>query len=525
VVLDDQPAGDLRDGYFMLEKLSPGAHSLKIGANREQATVDFNIADGKPPSVQSVVPKEASVVAVASAQDHAWVHSDLGAVPLTIDGTPAGAAGAEISGIAPGIHELALGTGKTRRTQMWSLQPAPTLTVFMTSDRNVGTLIVLTAQSGARVWLNGKEQASKTQDGRLRIAGLDAGKYTVRVAKDGFVDVPERQATIKKGEDATLEFQLQPIAVTASLAITGGTPGTEVRLDQASLGVIRDDGSFSARGITPGTHVIDLRKQAYRSHILERRFEGMGVVQLSPADATLEKQPGVIRFTVSPADATVTISTAGGAPRPFSGGELPEGAYTLIARAPNHIDATRTITVVPGETQDIALTLGRIAAPPPQSVDPMSLWENPTAWMPANGWYVRKGGNFVALKPTSDSGTFQFHIRLDKGKRMRWVAAWRDDRNYVLFEMDKKHFYRSRIVNGKEGPVTKSAHPFEKDSAYTVQIDIADDAIIHRFLDGSRTVAADEWREPGAKFTAGKFGFLVPGSDAIAISGFRFTRK
>jgi hypothetical protein len=35
----------------------------------------------------------------------------------------------------------------------------------------------------------------------------------------------------------------------------------------------------------------------------------------------------------------------------------------------------------------------------------------------------------------------------------------------------------------------------------------------------------DEWREAGGKFTNGKFGFLLPGSDTIGISGFSFKPK
>ncbi|HEY1341441.1 MAG TPA: protein kinase [Bryobacteraceae bacterium] len=526
VVLDDLPMGELRDGQLKLENLTPGAHSLKVGAYREQVTVNFEVADGKAPAVQSVLAKEASAMAVASLGDRARVHSDLENAPVALDGAAVGAGG-EITGIAPGIHTLELGEGSARHTATWSLEQGPALSVFLKSNRNAGTLVVVTGESGARVWLNGREQRAKTKDGRLRIEGLDVARYSVRVGKDGFQDAPEQQANVRKGEDTTLEFRLRPVPQAASLSVSGGVPGAEVLLDQASLGFVRDDGGFNSSGITPGDHSIEFRKQSYRPRKAEKHFDANSVIQLSAAEAALEKAPGTIRFSVTPADAEVTISRAGSPPERVSIGSIqePEGTYTLTARrAPDYLERSSTFSIGPGEEKVITLALERAPAQP-KPVDVMSQWDNPSAWSLVDTWYVRKGGNFAGYKPAVTSGTFVFRIRLDRGRRLQWVAAWRDNQNYLLFQMDKKSFSHLRVVNGKEGPVKKSPHNLEKEATYSLQIEISDDAIIHRFVDGSRQIVLDEWREPGAKFTAGRFGFLVPGSDTIAVKDFHFTPK
>jgi hypothetical protein len=155
----------------------------------------------------------------------------------------------------------------------------------------------------------------------------------------------------------------------------------------------------------------------------------------------------------------------------------------------------------------------------------MSDWDDPAGWSLANSWYARKGGNFVGYKPAQSAGTFAFTVELRKGKKLQWVAARIDDFNYLLFQMDKKFFYRVQVVNGKETQLKKVPHSLEKQSAYTIQIEVANGSIVHKYWDGSRWLLLDDWQEPGRQFQNGKFGFLLPGTDTIGISNFSFAPK
>ena len=529
ITLDEQPAVELDEGQLAVPDLASGPHSLKIAGLREQAAISFKTVTGAVPVVDSLTAKEAVAITVASFNGHASVLSTLGSVKVSIDGGPpreSGPSGLEFDGLLQGTHEIAFGEGKDRRAVTVSIGEAPALTAFLKSDRNVGTLSVVTQEDGVRVWLNGKEQRRQTQKGKLHISGLDVKSYTVRVAKDGFLATPEQQVDVRKGEEAKLDFSLRPVPLVASLSIVGGIPGTEVVLGQTPIGTVRDDGSFSAMSVPPGDHTIELRRESYRPKKFDRRFEPGGTVQLSAADATLEKLQGVIAIKVFPPDARVTYNRAGEAPKPVAGSSVtaPEGLYTVTARAPNFIDRSSNFTLAAGETKLVEIVLEHISREEPAKRG-MSDWEDPAGWSLSDNWYARKGGNFVGYKPAQTGGTFVFTVELRKGKKLQWEAARTDDANYLLFQMDKKFFYRAQVVNGKETQLKKIPHSLEKQPAYTIQIEVAGGSIVHKYWDGSKWVPLDDWQEPGRAFQNGKFGFLIPGTDTIALSNFSFAPR
>jgi hypothetical protein len=155
----------------------------------------------------------------------------------------------------------------------------------------------------------------------------------------------------------------------------------------------------------------------------------------------------------------------------------------------------------------------------------MADWDDPAGWVVANNRYIKRGGNFVGYKPTPMSGTLVFTIELQKGKRLQWVVQRTDEANYVLFRMETKFFYRLQVTNGKEKQLAKVQHGLDKQSVYTIQIDVAQGRIVHKLLDGGNWRVIDDWQESGRPFPNGRFGFLIPGSDTIALSGFKFTPK
>jgi hypothetical protein len=138
---------------------------------------------------------------------------------------------------------------------------------------------------------------------------------------------------------------------------------------------------------------------------------------------------------------------------------------------------------------------------------------------------VRKGGDFIGFKPASTNGTFLFTIEQRHGKRLQWVAARADDQNYILFQVDKKAFYRAQVVNGKETQLKKVPLPARKETSYTIEMDVSNGAIENRLHVGSNWVMLDTWQEPNRAFGTGKFGFYLPGSDEMALSNFSFAPK
>jgi hypothetical protein len=405
-----------------------------------------------------------------------------------------------------------------------NLAAAPALTAFLKSDRNIGALLIVTGEDGVKVFLNGKEYRRATQKGQLRIPNLDLKPYTVRIAKDGFLEAPTQAAEVHKGEETKLEFHLQPMPRVASLAIQGALAGTQILLDDNAIGTVQDDGSFTASSVSPGSHTLELRHESYKPKKIDKRFEAGATVQLASAEIAMEKLQAALKINVTPADARLTIARSGEAPRQVAAGlvNVADGSYTISGHAPNYSDRSVTVSVNPGETKPVDLVLGKVE---PQSAAGMSDWDDPAGWVKENEWFIRKGGNFVGYKPAQTNGTFVFTADLRKGKRLQWVASWSSPQSFVLFQMDKKYLYRVQVSGGKETQLTKAPHPPVKQETYTIQMDVAPGNVVNRMYDGANWVVLDEWKEYGRNFGDGKFGFLLPGSDVIALSNFTFTPK
>ena len=115
---------------------------------------------------------------------------------------------------------------------------------------------------------------------------------------------------------------------------------------------------------------------------------------------------------------------------------------------------------------------------------------------------------------------------LFRGGRIRWVAQYVDAKNYLLFELDRHTFWAEVMEKGKKFERQKTPHQLDTQKSFTIQIEITPEHIVHKVktADGG-WLTLDTFAEPGRSFTAGKFGFLIQGSDEIGISDFSFTPK
>jgi hypothetical protein len=475
---------------------------------------------------------------VSNSAGRAHLYSNLSAAKLLLDGQPAGEvgpAGLELSSLPPGTHELVLGEGANHRKFIADISPAPALTAFLQSDRNVGTLLVMTGEDNVTVFLNGQKYSRLTRRGQVRVT-REPKEYRVRVVKEGFQQEPEQVAQIRKGEESKLEFKLRPLPVVASLSIRGATPGAQVLLDQNPIGTVGPDGSFSSSGLSPGEHTIELRKDKFKPRQIRRAFTAGQSVQLAESEVALRGTVGTLRLTVSPAGAQVTLTRAGEAqPRTLSGAsvELEEGSYTLLARAPGHLDRTEQVQIVAGQTAALNLTLSREQQrAAPVVTGGMEGFEDPKAWTQEDNWYVRRGGGFVLYRATPGRGTFAFNIMLAagggvlRGKRLEWVVGFRDDRNCLLFQLDRDSFRRILVVNGRRTEFRKPhGLPMKDYIMATLRIDVTPTEVIHKVRKGEVWVALDSYTVPGQSPTAGKFGLLIQGKDEVRLSGFTFYPK
>jgi hypothetical protein len=534
VVVDDHPPVDLQEGQLVLDKIASGAHTIKVAGTNGDASFSFEIGDARLPAVTGPVNARNMVaVLVASFGKQARLVTNAGPWKLAVNGQPqsdASPAGADLTAFQPGVNEIVVGDGKDQRNMSETFGGAPMLTAFLKTDVNAGTLIVSTGQDGVRVFLNGKEDRRLTQHGQLRVPVL--GKVSVRVTKSGFQDEPAQTAEVKKGAEVRLQFTLKPQPQFGSLQIRGALAGTEILVDQKVAGTVGPDGLFSAGEIQPGEHTIELRREQHQPKRLQRAFQAGQAVVLAGPEVVLASTNGTIRLTRNPASASVTYRRGDEAEAHEIRGsqiELPAGTYTFAATAPGFLEFTARVQLAAGESREVDFALTREkAAPPPTVANAMALFEDAQSWTKEGDSWVHKGGGFVPFKP-QPKGIFTFTVELVKGGgvfrggAIRWCLQYVDSKNYLLFEIDRKNFRAWVIKNGQRlERVPKTPHNLGSQKTFTIQIDVTPDRLVQKGRGGEEWKVLDTFAEPGRDFTQGKFGFLIQGSDEIAITDFKF---
>ena len=480
VVLDGQDPVDLQDGQYVFEMVAAGSHTVSVTGPNAEASFSFDLAPARLPEVSGTVnTRNVLAMLVSSFAGHGRLVTSTGPWKLTVNGQPeddAGPAGVDIKNFQPGPDEIAISQNKDQRSFKEEFGPGPILSVFLKTDRNVGTLIVSAGENFARVFLNNKEYPNRTKNGQLRIQTI--GQVEVRVQKAGFENPPPQTAVVKKGSEVQLEFKMKPVAQTSTLRVEGGTPGAEVLLDQRGIGTVADDGSFQNAGVAPGDHMIGLRRDHFTPKQFSRSFAAGQTVTINGSDAVLaaERAP---------------------APPPPPPAPKPE---PVAPKAP------------------------------PVRVTSMDGFEHLESWMKQdNDVWRHKGGGFLTYKLPSH-GVFTFAVYLVKGGslfrggRVRWVTDYIDARNYVVSELDDNSLTVRDYVNGKPSDHGKFKHNVDsKDKAWAIQIEISPDSLIQRIQKDQQWITLDTWTKPEHKFTDGKFGFDVQGNDEIGVSDFKFT--
>jgi hypothetical protein len=129
-----------------------------------------------------------------------------------------------------------------------------------------GSLVLDVGQAGATVFVNDQEYARTSNEGTLRLDGIPAGSYRIRIEKPGYqtvllpVDIKAQSAT-------PLTFKLQEQSQAQALAqgallIQGAPAGAAVSLDGVDIGTTSDAGTFHLTA-PPGPHSVQVRKDGF----------------------------------------------------------------------------------------------------------------------------------------------------------------------------------------------------------------------------------------------------------------------
>jgi tetratricopeptide (TPR) repeat protein len=535
VWLDDQPAVEVEGTQWTAENLVPGVHQLKFSGSRSKVAFTFEVGTDAPPAIKGDWTAQNTHVILVSQLSN-QLHVSVRDMPakLSLDGSPAidvDTTGVDFRDVTPGTHKLILNFASDQRTMDVEVGTNRALAVFLLSDQDIGSLLVVTGMDNAQVYLNGQLQKRATQSGQLRITDLRPKDYLVRVSKLGYQEAPEQRVTVHKGEQARLVFTLQPVSHPTLLSIKNATPGSEVLIDQALVGTVQPDGTLQL-SVVPGDHVVQLRKDHFKPTTLTQHFSLGQTVTLTGPEVILSPALGQLKIIFSPADALVTLSQRESAPIKVTSGtplDLAPGAYELLTNVGNYPRSIR-VDVLAGESR----TLGPLSLAPRGMED----FLDTAAWKLNKDWFARRGGDFVLYKDTPPAGKFVFSAVVEKGHRLQWVFNYLDDQNYELFQIDENDFSRSAVRKGentqevkvslrtdknKTSFTDKIRAPFKTDKkkARTFSILVTSHHIVHMIQQGDGWVNLDSW-DPGPAFNSGKFGFYIPDSDEVGLSNFNY---
>jgi hypothetical protein len=311
-----------------------------------------------------------------------------------------------------------------------------------------------------------------------------------------------------KGDVAALNLPpLKPLPpANATLEIRSGTPDAEVFVDNnaRALGKLNSTGDLASPQISAGKHRIQLRKSDFEdSQVFELDFIAGGTKSLSGPQVTLRPY-GWIDFNVLPANSRITYSPIGGTggPLPAKNGDgtrLKAGRYSIGVVNSNTGQAyAENVEVEAGRGQ----SFNKTSWPPPSSGDSAprptiydkSIVDSPTAQIP------------FSLSQKQVPGTYSFRIKLrgfPTRKRAKWVANFRDNKNYVEYEIDEKSLKYTVHENGGARPGKPIPHSVSADS-YDIAVDVGANAI-SVFIGGQRSPI--DTPSSGGNLLAGKFGF------------------
>ena len=386
VSVDEQPTQNLTDGELVLDKLQPGEHSIRVSGRSGFANFKFSVVGKDAPQIAGPpVATDALAVLVSQQDGHGRLITNAEGLSVLLDGKPVGEVsldGLDLPDLGTADHELQVTRNRDRQRFILTYTPAPVLTVYVKSDPNSGTLVVMTGEDGVEVFIEGTPYRRRTEHGQLRIP-IKVGEYKVRVHKDGFNDPVPIQVEIRKGEESAAQFRLEPAAQLASLQIKGAAPGSATYLDKEFVGAIEPDGTVKVFNIKLGDHTIELHHDQALPKKLVRTFHAGEMLVLSGSDVQLDKLNADAKPPSTPPAPVATPDNA----KPVNG---------------------------------------------------------PTDNMAVEGERVMHGGGFISYHTPNVPGHYSFNAQgrvggfLKHGK-LQWYAGFQDSQNYILFSLDGKH--------------------------------------------------------------------------------------
>src|SRR5262245_8179891 len=401
----------------------------------------------------------------------------------------------------------------------FTVGPAPSLDAVFFSDRDVGSILVMTKENDVIVVVDGRTSTRKTTNGQLRLTNMSTQPHRIRVTKDGFLSPEEQSVEVRKGQEAVLRFDLVAVQKPATLQVRQLVPGTQLFLDDGrSLGTVAAGGTLSAE-LPAGSHALRFLMDGFQPKTITRDVAGGERVVLTEAAVHLEGATAPLETEADPT-VTVIVRRDNNQVQQFTGSRklpLGEGAYIVDGRTSDGRTTSRSVQLHAGGTETVRLTF---------VADRRMEGFGAKVWTLADTWYRRTSNNpRFALYDAMPPGTFQFTFNppgkalgVFGGAHVKLVVAFRNERNYILFDLDRSELARTVFVDGKRIELPKVPHKIPWDSDFVhLSLTVVPDrlTLAYRLKEGDwqtlnvweRNDPALAKRAPIPSFTGGRFGF------------------
>ena len=212
------------------------------------------------------------------------------------------------------------------------------------------TLVINAVPSTAEIYIDGK----KVGTGYGSAAVSVGSEHRYKVVCEGYIPEEDMVKT-EKAEKIERQIELRPNF--GFITIKSDPTGADVFIDDVKVGVT----PYQMKKITPGTHVVELRKTGFESLAdmvvikageVNRQFENVKLTALQVSTGSLE-------ITSNPAGAIVTINGRQYGQTPQTLTNLEIGTYIVDFSKEGYQNLSQTVTVKEGKKETLAVTMSK----------------------------------------------------------------------------------------------------------------------------------------------------------------------
>jgi len=445
--------------------------------------------------------------------------------------------------LKPGVIAVAMekeGYQKKEMPLSLTAGQATTRHFVLTAKPALLDLVTMPPVAGVEVRIDGTDIGKTGAGGGLRVEVLAGkGPAVLEIAGEGY-EREMQKIVFRPGVVEQVKIAMTArrgaMPTTTMLSVSSAPTGADVYLDETRIGIT----PLSSTQLAPGQHRITVRKKQHRDRSEIVQFLAGEPRALS---YTLEKELGVLKLEVDPAETTATIDG-----QSYNTGTQKEillspGEHAVVLERPGYV--SRRVKVTIADQRTILLRERLEAAGPSLEIGEsysdsflnLNNWENQAGWQ-ADGTLHVRGAGISLLKGRSFANFRQrLSLRLINGISASLLLRVRDAQNFYLIQLNGDSYWdpklRSTILfhafkEGSEIELASNALPVEPRKMrdwFQIFLEARGDlikvSISGKILSGTTAREAElgRFRDPENLYPAGRIGFRAARNEVFEVNG------